>query len=252
MAITDGSLAASPRQIIKVAEVNPQQTSGKIESSLLSAIAENGTADFIVRFNQQADLSAAYTMDWNQRGEFVYDTLRETAASSQLNAKAILDATGLKYQTFIAGNDLYVWGGTQTAVNGLSALPEVYYIRATRTYTIDPIVEIKPFENITWAGDLLAMHSLTTVGSFPNAILDWGITDTKANQFWATYGLKGDGMVVANIDTGVQWNHPALINQFKCPGEPGNSACWRDPSIYVREVQLATIMGTAPTPWVRW
>ena len=62
------------------------------------------------------------------------------------------------------------------------------------------------------------------------AVTDWGITDLKANQFWTGFGVKGDGILVANIDTGVQWNHPALVNQFKCTGDPTNTACWNDPA----------------------
>jgi subtilisin family serine protease len=63
-----------------------------------------------------------------------------------------------------------------------------------------------------------------------DATTDWGITDTKADQFWTAFGVQGDGIKVANIDTGVQWNHPGLDQAFACPGDPGNSACWADPS----------------------
>ena len=218
------------------AAVAAEEGSDKIEGLLLDEFSANGSADFIVRFTEHADLSPAYSMGWNARGEFVYNTLRDTANNSQANAKAILDAQGLTYQTFIAGNDLYVWGGSQVSVKGLAslnelaALPEVSSIRATRTYYIDPVEVIKSLENISWAGDFLAKNVLTTVGDSTNATTDWGIIDTKANQFWTEFGSKGDGIVVANIDTGVQWNHPALINQFKCPGDPSNPACWADPS----------------------
>ena len=206
-----------------------QEEGSKIESTLLDSFAADGNADFIVRFTEQADLSPAYSMDWDARGEFVYNSLRDTAANSQVNAKSILDIAGLKYQTFISGNELYVWGGTLTAANELAALPEVYFIRATRTYYIDPVAEVKPFENIAWAGDLLSTRTLTTVGSSPDA-LAWGIVDTGADQFWTNFSVQGDGMVVANIDTGVQWNHPALDQAFKCGADPTNPACWSDPS----------------------
>src|SRR4030043_2278957 len=212
-----------------------QENSDKIEDLLLDQFTADSSADFIVRFTEQADLSAAYSMDWEARGEFVYKTLSDTAARSQENAKAILDAQGLTYQTFIAGNDLYVWGGNQMAVNGvavlneLAALPEVNSIRATRTYYIDPVGEVTPFANIRWAGDLLSNTELKTVGS-TEATTTWGIIDTKADQFWTTFGVQGDNIVVANIDTGVQWNHPDRDQAYKCPGDPTNPACWRDPS----------------------
>jgi hypothetical protein len=207
-----------------------QDGSSKIESLLLERFTAEGSADFIVRFTEQADLSAAYSMDWNARGEFVYNTLRETAANSQVNAKAILDAGSLKYQTFFIGNELYVWSGNLSVANQLAALPEVYFIRATRTFYVDPTTVDKPLENITWAGDLLATKAQTTVGGSTDAITDWGIIDSKADQFWVAFGVQGEGIKVANIDTGVQWDHPALVDQFACPNDPSNPDCWADPS----------------------
>jgi len=206
-----------------------QDEGSKIEGLLLDRFTTDGNADFIVRFTEQPDLSAAYAMDWKARGEFVYNTLLETATRSQANAIAILNGSGYKNQTLIGGNDLYVWGGNLAVANELAALPEVYFIRATRTYYIDPVVVTKPLENISWVGDFLAYNTLTTVGNSTDATTDWGITDTKADQAWLL-GARGGGIKVANIDTGVQWNHPALVNQFACPGDPGNANCWRDPS----------------------
>ncbi len=205
-----------------------QNDSSKIEGLLVDRFTADGSADFIVRFTDQADLSPAYTMDWKARGEFVYNTLVQTANSSQSAAKGILDLQGLKYQTFFSGNELYVWTGTLAVANELAALPEVGYIRATRNYNLDPYTVSTPFENISWAGDLLAKNAITTVGATPNATMDWGLTDSKADQFWAAYG-KGLGTVVANIDTGVQWNHPALDQSFKCGTNPSDPACWSDP-----------------------
>src|SRR4030042_5532615 len=196
--------------------VAAQDEGSKIEGLLLDQFSAESSADFIVRFSEQAELSAAFSMDWDARGDFVYNTLVDTAAKSQVNAKAILDVSGLTYQTFIAGNDLYVCAGTLTDANALAELPEVYYIRATRTYYIDPFVVTKPMENISWSGDLLANNALTTVADSPTATTDWGITDTQADQAWSL-SARGQGIKVANIDTGVQWNHPALINQFASP-----------------------------------
>ncbi len=208
--------------------VNAQSEAGKVEPLLIDNFTTEGSADFIIRFTEQADLSAAYGMDWNSRGEFVYNTLRETADKSQANAKAILDKAGLKYQTLIGGNDLYVWSGTPALTEKLAALGEVYYIRATRTYSIDPVEFIDPNQSISWAGDYLAKHHLTTVNAETDATTDWGISDTKANQAWGL-GARGAGMKVANIDTGVQWNHPALVGQFACVSG-SDPDCWADPN----------------------
>jgi uncharacterized repeat protein (TIGR01451 family) len=210
--------------------VAAQDESSKIEATLVDRFTTDGSADFIVRFTEQADLSTAYSMDWTARGEFVYNSLVETANRSQVNAKAILDTAGLRYQTMIGGNDLYVWNGSFNNASAIAALPEVNFIRATRVWQLDPYTVTNPIGNVKWAGDLLAYNLLTTAGNTPQATTDWGITDSKADQFWAAYGVQGAGIKVANIDTGVQYNHPALIGAYACAGDPGNPACWEDPS----------------------
>ena len=193
-----------------VAAQGPGAT-GKIEPALLEKLVAAGEADLVLTFAEQADLSPAYQMTWEERGEFVVSALTEVAERSQIQAKAYLDRAGLRYQTFIAGNELYVWAGDARAATSLAAFPEVAGIRATRVYPLDPVLTVdKP--------------------AAPQATLAWGIADTGADDFWSTFGFKGEGIIVANIDTGVQWNHPALVNQFKCPGDPGNAACWKDPT----------------------
>ncbi|MGC8875364.1 MAG: hypothetical protein ACP5SI_13080, partial [Chloroflexia bacterium] len=182
----------------------------KIEPLLLETLSNNGSSDAIVRFAEQADLSLAYSMSWEARGAYVYDVLRETAERSQQVAKDYLRARGLSYRTFIAGNELYVWNADLSVARTLAALPEVASIRAPRIYYVDPILSEE-------------------ANAAPHA-LDWGIVDTGADDFWATFGVQGDGIVVANIDTGVQWNHPALDQAYKCASNPTNPACWYDPS----------------------
>ncbi|HSB65154.1 MAG TPA: hypothetical protein VLD65_01165, partial [Anaerolineales bacterium] len=171
----------------------------KIEALLLDKFSREGSVDFIVEFFEQADLSAAYSMNWEERGWFVYNTLTQVADKSQANAKTRLDELKFSYQTFFTGNELYVRGGNLLAAQSLAELPEVQLIRATRTYMIDPIEKVSnPIFSANWAGDLLANHISFDVT--PNAITDWGITDSKANQFWSDYGVEGEGIVVANID----------------------------------------------------
>lgn len=180
----------------------------RVDADLWQTLSEGQTSDVIVEFVAQADLAAAYGMDWDARGQYVLDSLREVAEKSQSGAKAYLDRQGLEYQTFVAGNELYLFEADAESVAGLATVPEVALMRAPVTFYLDPVVEDGPA---------------------PEAITDWGITDTKADQFWTDFGFQGEDIVVANIDTGVQWDHPALVNQYAC-ASPTDPACWRDPS----------------------
>jgi hypothetical protein len=196
---------------VSALEPGDQAVPAKVEPLLWDQLRAGGQADMVVRMGEQADLTAAYQIqDWEARGEYVYEALRAVAEKSQAQAKALLDGANLSYQTMIAGNELYVWGGTLAAAEALAALPEVDTLRATRTYRVDPIID----QEAPAGAESLA----------------WGISYTHADQFWAAFGLQGDAIKVANIDTGVQYDHPALDQAFACPGDPGNPACWADPT----------------------
>jgi len=185
----------------------------KVDGALLQTLS-NGSSDFEIIMAEQADLSAAYSMDWQARGQYVYDTLRQTAERTQKSTIEYLKSNGFKFQSFINGNEIYVYGGSLSAVTTLEAMPEVGEIRAPVSVTLDEPV-------------------LKLMGPFPAAVagaIDWGITDSKADQFWTTFNKAGEGILVANIDTGVQYDHPALANAYKCKNSANKAdpSCWLD------------------------
>ena len=48
----------------------------------------------------------------------------------------------------------------------------------------------------------------------PGAVT-WGIERIKADQVWNGLGVNGKGITVANIDSGVDWQHPALRSRYR-------------------------------------
>ncbi|RMG65548.1 MAG: hypothetical protein D6709_02385 [Chloroflexi bacterium] len=50
----------------------------------------------------------------------------------------------------------------------------------------------------------------------------WGIVRIGADRVWRELGVTGSNVVVANIDTGVDWHHPALKSRYR--GWNGGSA----------------------------
>jgi hypothetical protein len=49
---------------------------------------------------------------------------------------------------------------------------------------------------------------------------EWHLDYVKVDQIWTNYSVKGQGLIYANADTGVMYNHEALVNQYK--GNKGN------------------------------
>jgi hypothetical protein len=205
----------------------PDDPLAKVDWQVLEAIQAEGTANIVIQFAGQADLSGAEGMDWQTRGEWVYQSLLEISRPAQAQAIAELDRRGVKYYSSFAGNRLFVWDVNLDTLSWLSALPEVVSVNTPQTYTINQFV---PNDTVAFpksALEILAASFQYNVSS-PQE-MTWGVIDTKADQFWSTFGLQGEGIVVANIDTGVQYDHPALDQAYKCQDDPGNPACWYDP-----------------------
>ncbi len=45
--------------------------------------------------------------------------------------------------------------------------------------------------------------------------IEWGIARIHADQVWSALGITGTGVVVANMDTGVDWQHPILHGNYR-------------------------------------
>jgi subtilisin family serine protease len=65
------------------------------------------------------------------------------------------------------------------------------------------------------------------------ASVEWGIDRIGAPLVWSTFGVRGEGVVVANIDTGVRFDHAALVRQYRGNlggGQFDHNYNWFDPS----------------------
>ncbi len=185
----------------------------KVEKKVLDQLAAAKETTFWVVLKDQADLSAAgKTRDWNARGQLVVDKLRATADTSQAGLRGLLQSRSVKFEAFWVVNTIRVTAG-QSLLNEIAARPEVTAIRADATYQIpDPL----PGKN---------EPGIQTV--------EWNIARINADKAWSTFNVRGEGITVANIDTGVQWDHPALKTQYrglKADGTVDHNYNWVDPS----------------------
>ena len=187
----------------------------RVQRHLLDRL-EAGTLDrFVVEFGARADLrSAGATRGWTARGRAVYRSLTWTATRSQSAARSLVRSTpGASATSFWLTNVLIVRGGASLA-RRLADLPGVTRVRAERRF---PVVE--PVER----------RMATIAADEPPP---WGITKIGADQVWAD-GILGGGVVVANIDTGVDYTHEALVNQYRGNlggGTFDHNYSWWDPT----------------------
>ena len=182
----------------------------KIDAGLL-ALPDDKVVDFWVTFTAKAQLGpAAGTRDWKNRGQAVVDGLERTAKSSQAGVAAMLAARGIKFDSYWIANTGKV-AGPKSLMRQLAARPEVAAVVADRTFDLPdpaPATDVAP------------------------ATVEWNIGAVGAPAVWDGLGVRGEGIVVANLDTGVQFDHPALVNQYRgnLGGSFDHNYNWYDPS----------------------
>ncbi len=187
-------------------------TDYKIDPDLLGALSstDDATAPFFVVFGERPQLEAASRIgNLPARRRFVVQALQSIADSSQAGVRAYLRARGVNSTPFWVENKIFVPQGSLGLVRALAQRPEVVAILPEAVY---------------------AIPQPQTAGDIGTQSIAWNISKIGADQVWPL--TQGSGMVVANIDTGVQYNHPALVNQYlgKTGGGFSHAGNWYDPT----------------------
>ncbi|NUT22468.1 MAG: S8 family serine peptidase [Hamadaea sp.] len=163
-------------------------------SAAISGEITAESTDFLVYLRDKADLSPAKSLPRTQRAEQVYTELKATAESSQKDVRALLDERKIAYKAFWIANAIWVHGDKALAEE-LAKLDGVASIEPNRAHALE-----KPT-----AGQLEA-----TVDA-----VEWNIANIRANEVWSAYADRGAGIVVASIDSGVEYTHPALVDKYR-------------------------------------
>jgi len=190
------------------AEPDAGPPDAKIASDLKDRFHEDPTTDFWITFHTDADLAPAKDIsDWAERGQFVYDALKKSAKASEAAIAAELDAAGVKYTSYPLVNAVLVKGGTQDLALDLASVGQVAEIQASpQVALIEPVEETTPTDEGVRPDD-----AATATDAGVDA---WGVDAIRAPEAWAL-GATGAGITVANLDSGVQFDHPALVSQYR-------------------------------------
>jgi serine protease AprX len=166
----------------------------KVDPSVLAA-AGQGETEFIIYLADKAEVSgAAFLPGKAAKGQYVYERLVQVAQRTQPAVIAELASLGVAYRPFWITN--MIWArGNLAAVQAVAERPEVAAIYANPAMMMDrPVtVEIIP------AG--------------PETV-EWNIQQVNADDAWGL-GFTGQGVIVAGADTGVEWTHPAVKDQYR-------------------------------------
>ncbi|MGW2474013.1 S8 family serine peptidase [Streptomyces sp. NPDC001665] len=183
------AVAADPEPTV------PTALRSKADGALLQDFTKSEKVSFWVQLDSQADTAAAKKADTKaDRGRAVLKAKTEYAKSSQKGLTALLKQAGASYESYWISNTVKVTGSKGLAAK-IAARSDVASIEA------DDPVPLPPAANGT--------NEAKVDG------IEWNIDRVNAPKVWDEYGVRGDGIVIGSIDTGVDYQHPALAAAYR-------------------------------------
>jgi subtilisin family serine protease len=175
------------------------------------AVRAEGQAEVLIVLREQADLSGADALQGKEdKGRYVYESLWEVAEKTQAGLRADLEARGIKYQNFYlvnailarADRALVAWLASRADIDRIVPNPRIQGV---------PLAPL-PIEG--GAETRLGESALASVGPMAPEGIEPNLLRVNADDVWAL-GHTGQGAVVAGQDTGYDWDHPALKEQYR-------------------------------------
>jgi uncharacterized repeat protein (TIGR01451 family) len=221
----DRPIASAPSE----PAINPTLRA-KIEPQLAKALlSSNGQpVPFIVHLVAQPDVEGAITAatagigaqqqpDPLIKRQAIVQELQKTARQTQSGIlRQLNNPGGISGQAATDIRSLWIINavaasGSLGTVTALAARPDVKIIRLDKTIQLN-----SPPDS---ASETIP-HRQTT---------EWGVRKIRADLVHNALGFNGSGIVIANVDSGVDWLHPDLQNQYrgftgvgKLPNHTGN------------------------------
>jgi hypothetical protein len=172
--------------------------------------------DAVVVLKKQADLGAITARTRRQRLADVERALRDTAIAGQRDVMVLLRARQAEHRisavTPLWIADEVAISATPSVIEELAARGDVREIRADVTVTAPPPPPGPRVNGVVAA--------TTTAG----AAAESNLGQVNAPALW-DLGFRGQGVVVANLDTGVDVTHPELAARWR-----GGTNSWFDPN----------------------
>ncbi|MFD8686108.1 S8 family serine peptidase [Streptomyces sp. NPDC059651] len=203
------------------ADTPSPSASAKVDSALTRAVRGGDDATFFVILKDQADLAGAKKQKTHaKKAQAAYSELRAHAKSSQKSLNTFLDKKKVGHQDYWIANTVKVTGDQQL-VNEISKRSDVSSIVKEQQFKLDDIE----------TSDAKVTKTRPASSSTDSAVggddtPEWGVADINADDVWNQYESRGEGIVVANVDSGVQYDHPDLVQQYR--GNNGDGSFTND------------------------
>ncbi|GIE99267.1 peptidase S8 [Paractinoplanes rishiriensis] len=181
---------------------------GKVSAKVRERVAAGGTATFWVMLRGSDDLAAARKARGKAKAAAVLRDARAGAAADQAGLRRLLTGRKAAFRSFWIADTMQVTGDA-ALLAAIAGRPEVK--------------AVLPDEPVRLPVARAAAVRQAVEGA------EWNVDRIGAPRVWAERGVTGAGIVVANVDSGVQFDHPALAAGYR--GRAGDHDYhWFDPA----------------------
>jgi subtilisin family serine protease len=168
---------------------------------------------FII-LKDQADISdVRQIQNIDERRTAAYNELTRFANESQAGLRERFDSLGLRYTPYYLVNALEVRGGT---------LVRLFLLTRPEVDRVIPSPRLRPAQPV----EALALNTLFAQGA-PGGV-QWNVSRIGADKVWDEFGVRGEGIVIGQSDSGVDVDHPELADGYRGKDE-GDDYNWFDP-----------------------
>jgi subtilisin family serine protease len=166
-----------------------------------------------VILKEQADLSSIRQIqDIDERRTAAYQMLVQLSNETQAGMRNTFDQFGVEYTPYYLVNALEVRGGT---------LIRLYLFTRPEVDRVIPSPRLRP------AGTEESL--VTTSGAEPAPTgVQWNVSMIGADRVWEEFGVRGEGIVIGQSDSGADVNHQELEESYR-GNTSGDDYNWLDP-----------------------
>ena len=167
----------------------------RIHPELEEAWLLNEQVELLIIMEEQPDASLAQQLRTKTaKGSFVFQLARRLAERTQTEVRDYLEVTDIQHRPYYIVNAF--WGR-------LTHAQAIQVADMTGVARLDPNPWIR--QDLGWEAAAAAR---------PRSSVEWGVERVGATELWAN-GNRGAGAVVGGQDTGYEWYHPAIVNQYR-------------------------------------
>src|SRR5699024_11105074 len=210
---------------------NHTSSADKINESVIKSFEKNDTITYLIKFKEKADNESAMKTAI-QKAE-----AKELSAEEIQTAKQAAVVNTLKETSKTTQEDVLDYLQTEVKAGNAADIHSYFIVNGIAVTSTEEVArEVASFEQVdkvlpNETRDLITNDVNRGVANDVDEDIAWNVDRIGATKIWDK-GIDGTGIVVASIDSGVQWNHPALKEKYRGydaeTGEVNHSFSWFD------------------------